>query len=199
MNLFGAAIIGSIIGVILGILLSPLAGIGFLIGWAIGGFIAGILAKGAGRGFLAGFLMCIIGPIFVFFIFMILGIGAGIFADIPYLGGIIAGLGGVLAIALFITLFITSLCCSAPAGLIGGAVVGKEERKSEQPKRFEEEKIACLKCGRLYPIKYNICPYCGASLKDVKEEGIKQQEEESSAFDSGEISEDKEDDVSNEE
>jgi len=182
MNLFGATIAGSIIGAFLGILLSPLLGIGFLVGWAIGGFIAGILAKGAGRGFFAGFLMCIIGPIIAFLVFSTLGMEMGTFTDIPYLDNIMATFGGALAISLFAVLFISSLCCSGPAGLVGGAIVGKPNKKPDEKSEYatyttrdyiikpEEEKRTCLNCGRLYPAEYNICPYCGTTAGSKKDE-----------------------------
>lgn len=49
-------------------------------------------------------------------------------------------------------------------GIVGGAL-GLAWKPSK-----EEEKRTCLNCGRLIPVKYKVCPYCGAELERKAEE-----------------------------
>ncbi len=52
-------------------------------------------------------------------------------------------------------------------GIIGGALgIAWSPKKRVE----EEEKRTCLNCGRLYPVKYTHCPYCGAAPGEKKEE-----------------------------
>lgn len=55
-------------------------------------------------------------------------------------------------------------------GIVGGAL-GLAWKKPER-----EEKRTCLNCGRLYPVKYNVCPYCGAAPGEKKEEAKEESE-----------------------
>ncbi|KAA0001217.1 MAG: hypothetical protein FE048_05785 [Thermoplasmata archaeon] len=57
-------------------------------------------------------------------------------------------------------------------GIVGGAL-GLAWRPSRET---EEEKRTCLNCGRLYPVKYNVCPYCGAAPGEKKEEAKEESE-----------------------
>lgn len=120
---------------------------------------------------LNGLYLVVIGAIFAF-VFLAIGFAIAI---IGLIFGILVLLGAIMMYskprqtkawsAIVLVFSIISIVIGGGfiigfiLGIVGGAI--GLSWKPEKPK-VEEEQRTCLSCGRLYPVKYNNCPYCGA-------------------------------------
>jgi len=77
--------------------------------------------------------------------------------------------GGVLVL-IFSILSLFGAAGGLIIGFILGIVGGILGITWKPTKEIEEEKRTCLNCGRLYPIRFSHCPYCGAAAGERKSE-----------------------------